>query len=101
MEKIICSCCGSTQFTFKNGYRICNYCETRYSISSDEQRNEIKASLENNLKNKELSSGINIKNDVERLLNMCEKDKTHASKYANLILDIDPSNQEALKYIKR
>ena len=99
MKKIICSCCGSSQFSFINGYRICNYCETRYSISLDEQRCENKAIIEKNLKNKELSSGININNDVERLLNLCKKDKAHASKYANLILDIDPSNQEALKYI--
>ena len=37
--------------------------------------------------------------DVERLLQKCRTDRRNARKYANLVLDIDPTNQEALKYL--
>ena len=38
--------------------------------------------------------------DVAKLLRKCRENPARARKYANLILDIDPDNPEALKYLK-
>ena len=38
--------------------------------------------------------------DVAELLRKCRENPARARKYANLILDIDPDNPEALKYLK-
>lgn len=38
--------------------------------------------------------------DVARLLAKCEAEPARARKYANLALDIDPSNTQALKELK-
>ncbi len=79
MDAIVCEKCGSNSFIEKDGYRICQYCDTRYKI--------------------EHKSAIDLNDDVQRLLAKCEKEPRNASKYANLILDIDPTNKEALKYL--
>lgn len=44
-------------------------------------------------------SQISINSDVENLLQKCRIDRKNARKYANLILDIDPDNEEARKYL--
>jgi len=44
-------------------------------------------------------SGVSLDSDVERLLLKCHEDPRRAARYANLILDIDPTNEEALKYL--
>ena len=45
------------------------------------------------------SSSIDLGDDVQQLLEKCRKNPANARKYANLILDIDPDNAEALKYL--
>ncbi len=37
--------------------------------------------------------------DVARLLAKCEAEPARARKYANLVLDIDPDNAQALRYL--
>jgi hypothetical protein len=85
MKTILCEHCGASDFTEKDGYRICNYCGSKFEITMSD------------LGIKE--SGICITDDVQRLLYKCRTDKKNAKKYANLILDIDPTNEEALKYL--
>ncbi len=46
------------------------------------------------------TSYIALDDDVQMLLIKCHNDPTQANKYANLILDIDPNNKEAIKYLK-
>ena len=43
---------------------------------------------------------IGLDDDVAELLRKCRENPARARKYANLILDIDPDNPEALKYLK-
>jgi len=85
MRKIDCSRCGSNEFDEKSGYRICLYCGTRYQLTSED------LTLRN--------SSIDLDSDIERLLQKCRNEPQNAKRYANLILDIEPSNKEAKKYL--
>lgn len=87
MKHIICQSCGANQFDERGGYRICRYCGTKHTIFAD-----LSAPA---------ASGIGLDDDVRRLLQKCYDDPAHARKYANLILDIDPDNEEALKFLQR
>ena len=79
MKQIVCESCGASDFIEKAGFRICKYCGTQYQINS--------------------KSAIFIDDDVQRLLQKCKDEPWSARRYANLILDIDPTNKEALKYL--
>lgn len=83
MKKLLCEACGANDLLTKNGYLICNYCGSKYQIETDNKKN----------------SEISLDDDIARLLSKCKTDPKNARKYANLILDIDPSNSEAKKYI--
>ena len=94
MNILVCKQCGASDLQEINGVAICRYCGTRYVLSAEESpsRSSVSSSTAGN-------SQIAIPDDVERLLQKCKKDPKNARKYANLILDIDPDNEEALKYI--
>lgn len=81
MKALICDNCGASDFEKRNGLWYCKYCGT---------------SFENDTKKE---SDISLNDDVKRLLEKCKAEPFNARKYANLILDIDPSNTEALKYL--
>lgn len=84
MEIRSCKRCGSTEFLRKeNGY-VCLYCRSTYHETP-----EIRSS----------DSVIAINSDVENLLKKCRANPSKAAKYANLVLDIDPCNAEALSYL--
>lgn len=85
MKEIVCSNCGGKIFTEEDGYRTCRLCGSRFAIENTA------AALS--------STRINLGGDVEELLRKCRKDPHHAKRYANLILDLDPSNKEARKYL--
>lgn len=91
MKALICSNCGSTKLSEDGKFWVCSYCGTTLLKDAD----EIAATQINSTR-----SEVSLDNDVSILLEKCRKDKKNAKKYANLILDIDPHNQEALKYLK-
>lgn len=88
MQDIICKNCGGNQFREQNGYRTCIYCDTKYAIEFGERKDGI-------------IRGISLGDDIEMLLRKCRNDPKNAARYANRILDIDPSNTEALAYLRR
>ena len=45
------------------------------------------------------NSSIALEEDIAVLLKKCREDPKNARKYANLVLDIDPGNAEAKKYL--
>ena len=82
MRAIICTACGSREFIEQNGTRICRYCGTVYKVLKNVQK-----------------TSIALNDDISRLLQKCKNDPKNAKRYANLILDIDPLNKEAHKYL--
>jgi len=85
MKALVCSNCGAHEWKVVDGYKVCAYCGTRFLISEEERSRP--------------RSEISLNSDVERLLKKCRDDPKHASRYANLILDIDPTNDAARKYL--
>ena len=85
MKEISCKNCGGDQFKIKKIYRICQYCGSKYLLTAEERA---------------MTSKIELGNDVKRLLAKCKSDPKHARRYANLVLDIDPTNLEARRYLK-
>ena len=85
MRIIKCANCGANELIEKDGYFICEYCCSKFAIeASDRPQNAM---------------GVSISEDIKRLLAKCRTDRKNARKYANLILDIDPNNKDALQYL--
>lgn len=87
MKQLVCKSCGANDLVEKNGYRICRYCNAKYLIQPEDVL----------LK----GSNIALNDDIKALLKKCEDDPANARRYANLVLDMDPSNSEAKKYFLR
>ena len=81
MKRITCTACCADEFKEENGYRICVYCGARYKLEN--------------------TSSIGLNDDIASLLHKCQEEPQNARKYANLILDIDPTNTKALKFLNR
>ena len=84
MKEIVCKGCGSNEFYEEGGYFVCKYCGKKY------------------LKTKEdiliKGSNIDLNKDVQSLLKRWDNDPENASKYVNLILQIDPNNKRAIDW---
>lgn len=85
MKRIVCENCGGNHFVEHVGYRFCAYCNTCYVIQGVDLPSG--------------NSPMTINEDIANLLRKCHEDPAKAHRYANLILDIDPSNKEALKFL--
>ncbi len=85
MKVVECSGCGSKELVEKDGFIFCVYCQSKHLP----KRNN-KPSLE---------TKIELASDIELLLKKCTDDPANKRRYANLILDLDPTNLEAKKYL--
>ena len=85
MKSMNCDKRGASDWEEQNGYRVCRFCGTRYQPAPDDAGKK--------------DSVISVNSDIARLLEKCRQEPRRARKYANLILDIDPTNKEALKYL--
>ncbi len=85
MKSVTCKNCGANGLQEKNGFLICEYCLSKFAIEATDMPRQ--------------TMGRSLNSDIERLLEKCRKDPRNARKYANLILDIDPTNKEARRYL--
>ena len=91
MKNIQCNKCKSVDFERINGVMKCIYCRTIYVADA----NAVTKLFNDNVAN----SVIEIDEDILRLLERIEKEPWNARKFANMILDIDPTNEEALRLL--
>lgn len=85
MELISCRRCGSNELIEIADQMECVYCQSRYAMDPKV--------------NSPVDTVIEVDRDVERLLALCRKDAKNRRRYAALALDIDPFNQEAMRYL--
>jgi hypothetical protein len=85
MTLVDCAACGSKELVEKDGIIVCAYCQSKYFPQGK------------NLP----SSGavIGLAADIQTLLQKCRNDPSNSWRFANLILDIDPTNQEAKRFL--
>lgn len=86
MKSVECKNCGSVEFREEAGFQYCVYCQSRFIIET------VPKSASN--------SSIAINEDIALLLRKCEEDPANRRKYANLVLDLDPINAIAMKYLR-
>ena len=99
MEALICKNCGANKLIQKSNYMFCPYCESRFAVTKEELQNLFSKNHHSTLSHSGVSSTIALDDDVAKLLKKCKSDPRNARRYANLILDLDPDNEEALKYL--
>lgn len=100
MEALICKNCGANALVRKNEYMVCPYCDSRFAITREKRRSGLfDGSHHAVLSHSGVDSSISLDDDVARLLEKCKSDPRKARKYANLILDIDPDNEDAWIYL--
>ena len=85
MKVVKCTQCGSQELSEEGGYVACNYCQSRFTLTDGER--PIKEST------------ISVGSDIEALLQKCRDEPWNSRRYAKLVLDMDPTNHEAMAYI--
>jgi len=86
MKSIRCQNCSAQDLIEENGVVTCTYCRSRFIVQASDLP-PTKAVIE-------------ISADVAALLQKCQQDPVNRRRYANLILDIDPNNVDALAYLR-
>ena len=99
MEALICKNCGANALTRKADYLVCPYCDSRFAITNEDRHKGLFGGSHASLSQAGVNSSIALDDDVAKLLKKCKADPKNAKKYANLVLDIDPDNMEAYKYL--
>lgn len=85
MKLISCTRCGSKDLDSERGYVTCTYCQSRFVEQSDDRP--------------KAPTVVGLGSDVQMLLDKCQSDPANRQRYASLVLDIDPTNQEAIRYL--
>jgi len=82
MNDIKCNNCGSGHFFNVDKTLICKYCDSMFV----QEKGMVETS-------------ISLDSDVNRLLDLIESDPLNTKRYANLVLDIDPTNSKVLNLL--
>jgi len=85
MKLLECSRCGSKELSEDGDYVVCAYCQSRFMPELHERPQK--------------ETIIDLQADIQVLLKKCDEDPANRRRYASMILDIDPSNWEAMKYL--
>ena len=93
MKSMNCKACGAAGLKVQGGWLVCEYCDSKFMLSSEDF--DFYGG-----KGPNTGTGISLGGDIERLLQKCRTDPRNARKYANLVLDMDPDNEEARKYLR-
>lgn len=80
-----CTRCGSKELIEEQSLIVCAYCQSTFVPQAEDQPPTV--------------TSINLGTDIEGLLAKCHSDPANSRRYASLILDIDPGNQEALGFM--
>lgn len=86
MKSVECTRCGSKELLEEGGYVVCAYCQSRFMPQADDLPHR--------------GTVIDVQADIQALLQKCMDDPANRRRYASLILDIDPTNREATKYLR-
>jgi len=86
MILIECTKCGSNELFEEVGYVVCAYCRLRFV----RQPGDVPTT----------ETVITLDHDIENLLERCRNDLSSRRRLANLILDIDPTNVEAKRFLQ-
>ena len=86
MRAIECGRCGSPELSESDGYFVCIYCRSKFVVERPSSAPK--------------ETTIEMQSDVEVLLKKCVDDPLNRRRYASLVLDIDPTNPEASKYLR-
>jgi hypothetical protein len=86
MKLVQCAKCGSNELVEENGFVICTYCRLKFIPDASDLPKS--------------GAVISIYDDIRDLLEKCKIDPLNRKVYANLILDLDPNNIEAMKYLR-
>ena len=86
MRVVKCHQCGSRELRENEGYVVCTYCRSKFTVPENERPQR--------------GSLIDIRADIDVLLQKCRDQPWNRAQYARLILDLDPTNEEAFEYLK-
>ena len=104
MKSLNCANCNATGMVIRGKFAVCSYCGSQFKLD-DEPAAAVgfaapKGGTSHFTFQSNGASTIDLDDDVSRLLAKCKREPKNARKYANLILDIDPDNQEARRYLR-
>lgn len=85
MDLVACTRCGSRELVDEGSNIVCPYCQSRFMPRGADVPRP--------------GAGVGIHQDVQALLRKCRDEPANARRYANLILDIDPTNRDAARYL--
>ncbi len=85
MWQFTCENCGSKEYTVQKKKVICAYCHTCYKAQKGDPFT--------------FGAKIDLMDDINILVSKCIKEPHNAKRYANIILEMDPYNQFARRYV--
>lgn len=86
MKVVDCRGCGSKELVREAGLLRCTYCQSTFVPESDDVP-------------RTAAIGTGLAADIRALLDKCEQDPMNRRRYASLVLDLDPTNEEARRHL--
>lgn len=84
MKLIKCKSCGSNELFEDGDFVVCSFCQSRYVPQAEDFPQS--------------ETHIDLASDVQILLDKCRSDPKNRVRYINLILDLDPDNDEVNEF---